>query len=183
MTAFCLMSICWSWSYLNQLLTSYTMLPIWAAGKYTHDSPTWFRYNTVVFGQNFWTNLTDHLTATNKKKSGDAGHRSPYLSHAKRALYHLSYIPMSFTFFKNSVHVHTSIRVCWICRTVSSSNNRKSKPFLRQIENIKSCFQNIECFEFSCESFYWKLSRHRSSVNNDQLKFFFNYSLDIHQIK
>lgn len=24
---------------------------------------------------------------------GDAGHRSPYLSHAKRALYHLSYIP------------------------------------------------------------------------------------------
>ena len=25
---------------------------------------------------------------------GDAGYRSPYLSHAKRALYHLSYIPM-----------------------------------------------------------------------------------------
>ena len=25
---------------------------------------------------------------------GDAGHQSPYLSHAKRALYHLSYIPM-----------------------------------------------------------------------------------------
>ena len=24
----------------------------------------------------------------------DAGHRSPYLSHAKRALYHLSYIPV-----------------------------------------------------------------------------------------
>jgi hypothetical protein len=28
------------------------------------------------------------------KKFGDAGYRSPYLSHAKRALYHLSYIPM-----------------------------------------------------------------------------------------
>ncbi|KAK8508271.1 hypothetical protein V6N12_019450 [Hibiscus sabdariffa] len=27
---------------------------------------------------------------------GDAGHRSPYLSHAKRALYHLSYIPVVF---------------------------------------------------------------------------------------
>ena len=27
------------------------------------------------------------------KKIGDAGYRSPYLSHAKRALYHLSYIP------------------------------------------------------------------------------------------
>jgi hypothetical protein len=25
--------------------------------------------------------------------AGDAGYRSPYLSHAKRALYHLSYIP------------------------------------------------------------------------------------------
>ena len=27
-------------------------------------------------------------------KIGDSGHRSPYLSHAKRALYHLSYIPV-----------------------------------------------------------------------------------------
>ena len=27
-------------------------------------------------------------------KAGDAGHRSPFLSHAKRALYHLSYIPL-----------------------------------------------------------------------------------------
>ena len=27
-------------------------------------------------------------------KNGDAGYRSPYLSHAKRALYHLSYIPV-----------------------------------------------------------------------------------------
>ena len=29
----------------------------------------------------------------NKNNNGDAGYRSPYLSHAKRALYHLSYIP------------------------------------------------------------------------------------------
>ena len=28
------------------------------------------------------------------KKSGDAGYRSRYLSHAKRALYHLSYTPL-----------------------------------------------------------------------------------------
>ena len=28
-----------------------------------------------------------------KNLDGDAGYRSPYLSHAKRALYHLSYIP------------------------------------------------------------------------------------------
>ena len=30
------------------------------------------------------------------KKFGGAGHRSPYLSHAKRALYHLSYTPDTF---------------------------------------------------------------------------------------
>ena len=30
-----------------------------------------------------------------EKKSGDGGYRSPYLSHAKRALYHLSYVPFS----------------------------------------------------------------------------------------
>jgi hypothetical protein len=28
-----------------------------------------------------------------KNRNGDAGYRSPCLSHAKRALYHLSYIP------------------------------------------------------------------------------------------
>ena len=32
-----------------------------------------------------------------KKNSGDAGYRSPYLSHAKRALYHLSYVPKLWT--------------------------------------------------------------------------------------
>ena len=31
-----------------------------------------------------------------KRKVGGEGHRSPYLSHAKRALYHLSYTPVSF---------------------------------------------------------------------------------------
>ena len=34
------------------------------------------------FGEKFW-----------EKKFGDGGYRSPYLSHAKRALYHLSYVP------------------------------------------------------------------------------------------
>ena len=31
-----------------------------------------------------------------QKSFGDEGHRSPYLSHAKRVLYHLSYIPVLF---------------------------------------------------------------------------------------
>ena len=33
-----------------------------------------------------------------RKCFGDAGHRSPYLSHAKRTLYHLSYIPVPLSF-------------------------------------------------------------------------------------
>ena len=40
--------------------------------------------------------LFDNNTKTEtkeKEKSGGEGYRSPYLSHAKRALYHLSYTP------------------------------------------------------------------------------------------
>ena len=33
--------------------------------------------------------------AKEQKGAGDGGYRSPYLSHAKRALYHLSYVPIS----------------------------------------------------------------------------------------
>ena len=33
-----------------------------------------------------------------REKNGEAGHRSQCLSHAKRALYHLSYIPDNFFF-------------------------------------------------------------------------------------
>ncbi len=41
-----------------------------------------------------YTNCRLSLMEENiKKKIGDAGYRSPYFSHAKRALYHLSYIP------------------------------------------------------------------------------------------
>merc|ERR1739846_246312 len=48
--------------------------------------------------------LVSHLQPEEKKKmkyakeqkgAGDGGYRSPYLSHAKRALYHLSYVPIS----------------------------------------------------------------------------------------
>ena len=41
------------------------------------------------------------------KKNGDAGYRSPYLSHAKRALYHLSYIP--FVLFFTIVKIYLNI--------------------------------------------------------------------------
>ena len=33
--------------------------------------------------------------AKEQKGAGDGGYRSPYLSHAKRALYHLSYVPFN----------------------------------------------------------------------------------------
>ena len=39
-----------------------------------------------------------------KKENGGEGHRSPYLSHAKRALYHLSYTPSKLSF--QIVHIN-----------------------------------------------------------------------------
>ena len=45
----------------------------------------------------FWSSqlnsLFVHRTVAETKTFGDGGYRSPYLSHAKRALYHLSYVP------------------------------------------------------------------------------------------
>jgi hypothetical protein len=43
-----------------------------------------------------WTDLESRgklCRGLNQNILGDAGYRSPYLSHAKRALYHLSYVP------------------------------------------------------------------------------------------
>ena len=39
-----------------------------------------------------------------KERTGEVGHRSQYLSHAKRALYHMSYIPASVTCVKSNVY-------------------------------------------------------------------------------
>ena len=48
----------------------------------------------------FWSNQLNsffvHKKVADQKEAktfGDGGYRSPYLSHAKRALYHLSYVP------------------------------------------------------------------------------------------
>ena len=92
---------------------------IWATSPYlSHAKRALYhlRYIPVLFklGASFWTKFMKYLFPfvtscqflpifTNKKKQnsrilknffGDAGHRSSYLSHAKRALYHLSYIPV-----------------------------------------------------------------------------------------
>ena len=50
--------------------------------------------------QKWWalcSNVFDKNVLRGKEKFGDGGYRSPYLSHAKRALYHLSYVPMLHT--------------------------------------------------------------------------------------
>ena len=41
-----------------------------------------------------WLSAYSDYHLVNGSSFGDAGHRSPYLSHAKRALYHMSYIPI-----------------------------------------------------------------------------------------
>ncbi|KAL4352441.1 hypothetical protein GQ457_06G008720 [Hibiscus cannabinus] len=46
------------------------------------------------------TELVQSFKKTKYVKNGDAGYQSPYLSHAKLALYHLSYIPLIFHFRK-----------------------------------------------------------------------------------
>ena len=57
----------------------------------------------VRFPDDASTFLVSHLQQEKKKNrtcakaqksAGDGGYRSPYLSHAKRALYHLSYVPI-----------------------------------------------------------------------------------------
>ena len=53
---------------------------------YTAHSTVLYRY-VVAIG------IANHTPEP--KKVGGAGYRSPYLSHAKRALYHLSYTPDS----------------------------------------------------------------------------------------
>jgi hypothetical protein len=65
------------------------------------------------------TKQKGHSNFKGLKKNGDAGYRSPYLSHAKRALYHLSYIPIllifssfqfsSFCYYSNSYFVPCSL--------------------------------------------------------------------------
>ena len=68
---------------------------------------------------------------------GDAGHRSPYLSHAKRALYHLSYIPVLFnlraSFEQNSCNISFPfVTSCQFIPIIS-----KYKP---ELSNPQKCF-------------------------------------------
>ena len=77
---------------------------IWAASPYSSSFELASEHNSWKIGFRFVTscqflpNISKYKWElwNPKKCFGDAGHRSPYLSHAKRALYHLSNIPVLF---------------------------------------------------------------------------------------
>ena len=70
-----------------------------------------------------------------QKCAGDAGHRSPYLSHAQRALYHLRYIPV---LFKLRASFWTQfMKYVSICNEVSiSPHNQQTKNNCRILKNV-----------------------------------------------
>ena len=85
---------------------------IWATSPYSSSFELASEHNSLKIGFRFVTSC-QFLPIISKyrwelwnpqKCFGDAGHRSPYLSHAKRALYHLSYIPYSSSFELASEH-------------------------------------------------------------------------------
>ena len=67
---------------------------------------------------------------------GDAGYRSPYLSHAKRALYHLSYIPCvgEDVINKNLLPLVSTLQSCAVTPTTNSLIfNSIQKPSIAQL--------------------------------------------------
>ena len=55
----------------------------------------------IDYGERTELHLLMGKTKSIIKEFGDAGYRSRYLSHAKRALYHLSYTPLKMNAFEN----------------------------------------------------------------------------------
>ena len=61
----------------------------------SEQSPWYISFRFVTSCQ-FFPFVSQNKIELSKPQFGDAGHRSPYLSHAKQALYRLSYIPVPF---------------------------------------------------------------------------------------
>ena len=113
-----------------------------------------------------------------RKCFGDAGHRSPYLSHAKRALYHLSYIPvlLSFELASEQNQWYISFRFVTSCQfltIISKHQIELSKPqkvlemrgidprtFRIQSERstISATFPYSSSFELASERNSWNIS-------------------------
>ena len=76
---------------------------------------------------------------------GDAGYWSPYLSHAKRALYHLSYIPCVVKHVTNKYLIHfcsTFQRLCGNARQNSSHITALSRTFDSSVGRAVDCSCN-----------------------------------------
>ena len=118
---------------------------IWATSPYSSSFELASEHNLWKIGFRFVTSC-QFLPIISKyrwelsnpqKCFGDAGHRSPYLSHAKRALYHLRYIPVLFNlgasfwtkFMKNLFPFVTS------CQFLPIFTNKKTES-----SNPKNCF-------------------------------------------
>ena len=76
---------------------------------------------SLQFWVSIWLESADHsffrnsrtvqATKREAKTFGDGGYRSPYLSHAKRALYHLSYVPRTVPCGTGLGVVHPKLKV------------------------------------------------------------------------
>ena len=118
---------------------------IWATSPYSSRFELASEHNSWKIGFRFVTSC-QFLPIISKYKwelsnpqkcFGYAGHRSPYLSHAKRALYHLSYIPVLFklraSFEQNSWNISFPfVTSCQFIPIIS-----KYKP---ELSNPQKCF-------------------------------------------
>ena len=104
-----------------------------------------FWTKSMIYQLSIWNELsipshcqqTPNRIVEASKSFGDAGHRSPYLSHAKQALYHLSYIPVPFKlwaiFWTKSMLYQLSI-----CNELSIPSRYQQTP--HTIVEASKCF-------------------------------------------
>ena len=80
------------WYWWTQTKSYFLNFPSANYQKYNNQlSVGWM---THLWPFHYWIEWEVRDKGINRKSlSGDGGYRSPYLSHAKRALYHLSYVP------------------------------------------------------------------------------------------
>ncbi len=94
----------------------------------------------------------DPIQKDKSESCGAGGHRSRYLSHAKRALYHLSYSPMPH-FWKTCCHIIYANFFVFICFVGNSCliEDHKIWPFDLQIDTLpKLRNSNRVGFSSSC---------------------------------
>ena len=120
---------------------------IWATSPYSSSFELPSQHNSWKIGFRFVTSCQFlpiiskyNWELSNPQKSfGDAGHRSPYLSHAKRALYHLSYIPVLFKlrasfwtqFMKNRFSICNDLSIYSHYQQIQTRIVESSKMFWR----------------------------------------------------